>query len=220
MLWESSGFRMLNIYLIRHAQSFANANTRDLIGQPNDVALTDLGIRQAELLAKRFTDDDIKFDIIHSSIYKRAWQTAKILQDKTKYNKDILYTDALIEYDCGDFRGKKRIDILNKYALPMLNLNMGFQIPGGETLHRAERRAATWLENKIIYNDKLKDDANIAIVSHGILIKTILHYILGFEQKFVWKISLYNTGICKLQYHRAEGWHICSINDVGHLRSL
>jgi broad specificity phosphatase PhoE len=213
---------MLNIFLIRHGQSFANANTSDIIGQPSNTPLTDLGERQVELLAKRFVDDDVKFDIIYSSIYKRAWQTAKILQVKIGHKDDIRYSDALIEYDSGDFGGKKRIDILNKFALPMANLNMGFQIPGGENLHRTERRAASWLEDNIIYNEKLyeSDNANIAVVSHGILIKTLLHYILGFDQNFVWKIKLYNNGICKLQYHRAEGWSICSINDTTHLQGV
>jgi phosphoserine phosphatase len=213
---------MLNIYLIRHAQSFANANTNELIGQPNDTPITDIGVRQAKLLAKRFVEEKVKFDVIHSSIYKRAWQTANILQEKIGFKKDIRYSDAIVEYNSGDFRGKKRVDILNKYALPMLNLQMGFNFPGGESLNKVERRAANWLEDTVIYNDKLyeTDHCNIAIVSHGILIKTLLHYIMNFEQSFVHRMKLHNTGICKLKYHKSEGWQVCSINDIGHLRDL
>lgn len=122
---------MLNIYLIRHAQSYANANMLDLIGQPDDTPITDLGIRQTELLANNFIKENIQFNIIYSSIYKRAWQTAKILQEKLNHKNDIRYSDALVEYDFGDFKGQKRIDVLNKFALPMAHLNMGFPVSMG-----------------------------------------------------------------------------------------
>jgi broad specificity phosphatase PhoE len=212
---------MINIYLIRHGQSWSNANTKDVIGQPDDGVLTDLGIKQAECLAAHFVATKIHFNEIYSSTFARAVQTAKILKEKADIKPHIKYTNALVEYSPGDFRGKNRIDILNKYAIPMSILNMGFKIPNGETLHRAERRASAWLEEIIIYNESVLalDNPNIAIVSHGVLIKTLLHYVMNFAPQFCWAIKLYNTGVCKLQYHPLEGWQICSINDIAHLKS-
>ena len=71
----------------------------------------------------------------------------------------------------------------------------------GESHRMVQRRYANWLEDEILYNDDLTgspQSLRIAIVGHGAATRCILHYILGFDEQFIWKTVLENTSICPL----------------------
>jgi broad specificity phosphatase PhoE len=82
------------------------------------------------------------------------------------------------------------------------------------------------LEDTILYNKQMIEFAsnrkatqkplNIFVFSHGMTIKCLLHYIMGFDQGFTWKLTLENTSISKL-YFSQEGWRLLTINDHAHL---
>jgi broad specificity phosphatase PhoE len=109
----------------------------------------------------------------------------------------------------------------------MGNFNVNFLPPGGESLSQVERRASKWLDDEIIYNEDMFDKckfysdkgekAKIAVYSHGMTIKTLLHYIVGFDKSFIWKISIDNTSITHLSFGE-KGWALHSINDTSHLK--
>lgn len=212
----------INIYLIRHGESEGNI-VPDAIGQSHDTKLTDKGQEQAAKLGKRFSD--VHFDRIISSTYLRALHTSQIFIENLKDVPDVIsYTDKLVEYNPGDWKGKKRSEI---YANPknfadIHYLHMGFPFPNGETYNQVERRATSCIEDSIIYNkDILKlaesKELNIAVFSHGMTIKTILHYVMGFDQSFMWRVRIGNTAVCHLVYND-KGWFLNSINDERHLK--
>ena len=215
-----------SISLIRHGQSEVNV-CPNIIGQGSDVKLTELGKQQAFLLGKRFDREGIVFDHVYSSTYLRALDTAKI--SLADFKNNIIEVEELREYDCGDWKGHDRKETLNNdIRLKMGYLNMAFMPPNGETQNMVERRASNWLENTILYNDtfhslcKYRKDTgnspmNIAVYSHGVTIRCLLHYVAGFDRTFLWKIDIDNTSISKLSFNRF-GWRICSINDCGHLK--
>jgi broad specificity phosphatase PhoE len=217
-------FNEFNISFIRHGQSEVNV-LPDQLGQDPETKLTNTGRRQAQLLRTRFSKQFEQFDYVFSSDYTRALDTAKIVMDRDSAR--IIVVPELREYSAGEWTGKSRRtshtpDVLFK----MGTLNSAFLPPGGESMHQVERRASTWLENSIIYNSDMIAEAklrssrkpimNIAVFSHGMTIKCLLHYIMGFDQSFLWKLTLENTSITKLVF-REDGWRLITINDHAHL---
>jgi broad specificity phosphatase PhoE len=70
---------MLKIYLARHGQDEDNAE--GILNGYRDRSLTELGIKQAQDIANKIKNADIKFDVIYSSPLKRTLQTANIITD-------------------------------------------------------------------------------------------------------------------------------------------
>lgn len=213
------------LYLIRHGQTGVNAKG-DTVGQTAESPLTEKGRLQAQMLGERLAyQDKVTFDKVFSSTYTRAHDTAKIV---TGNNQPIVLASELREYSAGDWTGGIRNEIYDaRTMLRMAAMTNAFQPPNGESLHMVERRAATWLEDNILYNKLIQEEAgrrhsqnlptqNIFVFSHGMTIKCLLHYIMGFDQSFTWKITLENTSISKL-YFDHKGWRLLTINDHAHL---
>ena len=92
---------MIKVYFVRHGQTKYNVLQEH---QPESAGLSKLGIKQAKILAKRFSK--ISIDIIYSSPMKRAKQTAEIINKSLK--KKIVYSDFLKERKGpSEFLGKR-----------------------------------------------------------------------------------------------------------------
>lgn len=217
-------YNRFNLLLIRHGQSEVNVMP-DMMGQRGDSNLTETGRRQAKRLGERLNVREFwTFDRIYSSDYTRALDTAKIVFPEQK----IITTPALREYSAGDWTEGTRSQIVTpEVKIRMGYMTNGFLPPNGESMHQVERRASTWLEDTILYNKEMIREAthrqregmeahNIAVFSHGMTIKCLLHYIMGFDQNFLWKLTLENTSITQLHFGE-EGWRLISINDRAHL---
>ncbi len=214
--------------LIRHAESLTNTNP-DILGQTDNVSLSLRGFKQAELLGKRLTKEAGIIDYVYSSPYLRAKDTANISLMEVSHPPLQLVYD-LREYSAGDWTGESRKIITPEIKMRMGNMMNGFLPPNGESIHQVERRASKWLEDNILYNENIIKDAcalrdrnesplNIYCFSHGMTIKALLHYIMGFDQSFTWYIDLENTSITKL-FFGENGWRLLGINDHSHLFSL
>jgi phosphoserine phosphatase len=218
-------YNEFNLYLIRHGQSVVNV-IPDQMGQDPNTPLTDHGRDQAVLLKRRFEKEGINFLHVFSSDYTRAYDTAKIVMDP--HIDTITLHHDLREYSAGDWKGTRRSQILDHKVLAKMSyLNNAFLPPGGESMNQVERRVSLWMEENILYNKRIQKDAlvtresnfprmNIAVFSHGMTIKCLLHHIMGFDKSFTWKLTLENTGICKLVFGE-EGWRLITINDHAHL---
>lgn len=216
------------LYLIRHGQSEINVMP-NMVGQKEDSRLTEKGREQAKLLGQRLAKENKKLDVVCSSPYSRAHDTCQIALGEMPEDlkSPIAIVPEVREYSAGDWTHAKRDEVHNEAVLlRMAAMTSGFLPPNGESMHMVERRASKWLEDNILYNENIKqmaiekssinDKLNIAIFSHGMTIKCLLHYIMGFDQSFIWKLTLENTSINKL-YFGAEGWRLLSINDHAHL---
>jgi len=203
-----------NLYLIRHGESEVNV-LPDQMGQTEDVKLTKNGKRQAKLLGQSFCKRGITFDKIFSSPYERAKDTAEIASSHMNEVPDIIFAPELREYDAGDWTGASRKETLTTDVINKMNiLNQSFLPPMGESMNQVERRASRWLDDIILYNKETY--GNIAIFSHGMTIKTLLHYIMGFDKSFTWKISILNTSVTKFHFGK-NGWALDYVNDTSHL---
>jgi broad specificity phosphatase PhoE len=183
-------YNEFNLTLVRHGQSTTNANP-DLMGQEADTPLSENGKLQAEKLGKRLSKTVEGIDFVFSSPYTRAFDTARISLLEVPHTGIVLAKD-LREYSAGDWTGASRMDTLTlDVKNRMAAMAHGFLPPNGESLHQVERRASLWLEEAILYNPQMLEAArahrdrkeritNIFCFSHGMTIKCLLHYVMGF----------------------------------------
>ena len=88
---------MKKIIIIRHAKSDWSNNTSDL-----DRPLSMRGVNDAKIISKIFDSQNLKPEIIYTSIAKRTIETSKIFIERSKFlsNLNCLEADELY-----DFRG-------------------------------------------------------------------------------------------------------------------
>ena len=53
------------------------------------------------------------------------------------------------------------------------------------------------------------------MVTHGITLRCLIHYITGMDQNFLKRTQVYNTSISRFRFG-ANGWSIETINDANH----
>jgi len=82
----------MNLYIIRHAI----AVEEDSSGEDSQRALTDKGSRKMRQIAKGLRSLGSEFDIILSSPYLRARETAEILGEVFKMKKQVATSDNLL----------------------------------------------------------------------------------------------------------------------------
>ena len=211
------------IYFIRHGESESNATPGLAAGTNFDAPLTKLGHQQAKLLGKRFKNDKINFDKVYCSTLTRAIQTTEnIFLGMESPNNSFQKVPAIIEQQVPGWRG---IPIEEAYAgetmAYMMEKGRDFVGPDGESIREVQKRATNWLEDELIYNRKLCRDPQtltVAIIGHGNTMRSIFHYIMGFDQRLIYKIGVDNTSISRFLFN-AKGWSVVCLNDSSHLKT-
>ena len=84
----------MNLYIIRHAIA-VDEGTSDYESD-SERPLTDKGRKKMRQIAKGLHNLGVEFDLILSSPYVRARETAEILADVFKMKKKIVFSDNLI----------------------------------------------------------------------------------------------------------------------------
>ena len=211
------------IYFIRHGESESNATPGLAAGTNFDAPLTKLGHQQAKLLGKRFKNDKINFDKVYCSTLTRAIQTTEnIFIGMESPNNSFQKVPAIIEQQVPGWRG---IPIEEAYAgetmAYMMEKGRDFVGPDGESIREVQKRATNWLEDELIYNRKLCRDPQtltVAIIGHGNTMRSIFHYIMGFDQRLIYKIGVDNTSISRFLFN-GKGWSVVCLNDSSNLKT-
>ena len=206
----------MKVYFVRHGQTEYNEKYHC---QPEDSNLSDLGIKQAKTLAKRFSK--IPIDVICSSPLKRAEQTTKII-NKT-INKKVIYINSLKERKSPSEIMDKKADgpealkmhkILNKHQDDPL-----WHYSDEENYIEFKKRIKKALK---LISDLREND--ILVISHGNTIKMlILLMVFGedikpeFFYKFAVSFKTYNTGITLCEKNEKGDWVVRVFNDHAHL---
>jgi probable phosphoglycerate mutase len=205
----------MKLYFVRHGQTKYNALQ---VHQPENAELSKLGIKQAEILAKRLSK--IQIDIIYSSPIKRAKQTAKIINKTLK--KKIVYSDFLKERKGpSEFIGKTIDDP------EVIQINKIRNVHENDFLwHYSDE------ENFIEFKERVKKffnvlgktkKENILVVTHGGPIRMMIFLMMGnkFMPESFYKFSdlfkLSNTGITLCERDKKGIWSVQSFNDCAHL---
>lgn len=181
---------MIKLYLVRHGET--DYNLKGII-QNDDVELNDTGINQASTLKEKL--NDIDYDIIISSPYTRARQTAIIINIK---NKPIIYNDMLIERDMGELKEKgMSYNSYNREFYWDYELNLSDR--GIESIQNVFKR----VEEFIDYIKKNYNNKTIVVVSHSAIIRAIYHVINNTDRTS--NLREFNIdNACLLEYELEE----------------
>ena len=207
---------MLDLYLIRHAESEMNLNQHLIGGRSNQTPLSALGNVQALWLGRRLEEQKVLFDQVYCSTAVRTRQTAKIVCELINYPlEDIVYSERILELDEGDWEGQPREQIYTAPILAEINSNnWNFTPPNGESQREVEERMYSWIEENLLAQPRERLIAGV--FTHGLAIKCLLRGILESKPGMTYKIELENTSITRLKYDQ-NGWHLRTVNDTGHL---
>ena len=169
---------MLRITLIRHGKTDGNTKGK-FIGVTDEPLLEE---EKEELAGLKFP----RAEAVYCSPMKRCTETAQIL---FPYEKAVVVPE-LAERDFGLFEGKtyKELSEEPEYK-EWIGNNELITYPGGEELYEFQERCIEGLE-KIITDAVKKNKSDIAVVTHGGTIMSIL-YEYGFpEQKYLeWMVK-------------------------------
>jgi len=97
---------MLHVYLLRHGETFWNADGNRYCGA-TDIGLTEKGLEQAHLAASLLKN--IQFDAVYTSPLQRAHHTATVASGE---NPNIIVDQRLIEASFGEWEGKTRAEFI------------------------------------------------------------------------------------------------------------
>jgi broad specificity phosphatase PhoE len=202
---------MAELILVRHGETAWNVE-RIFRGRA-DVDLDEVGIKQAELLGTYLSN--WRLEAIYSSPLKRARDTANII---ARYHKAAVHiAEGLVDFDYGKWqslaeREVKKLypDLLNQWH----NNPHNVRLPGGESLEDVKRRAI-----EVVNGVLSRHQGNVLLVSHRVVIKVLICYLLGLDNSHFWNISLDVGGITIFTY--ADGRFVLTRhNDTSHLREL
>lgn len=170
----------MKIYLIRHSESIDDIE--DCYGGIADFDLSQNGIKKVE----EYDIQNLGIEKIYSSPYKRAYQTAEILNKKI--NVDIEIIDNIRECNSyGILSGVNKEKAKNIFSY-VFNLpeykNTGYYLGtsflGGEDIEEFDKRVENGI-NEII--EKSKELNTIAIVTHGGVYRSIYKNIFKENKK-------------------------------------
>lgn len=198
----------MNIYLIRHGRQnskLCNVN----------VELSPEGRRQADLVGKRLESYNI--DVVYSSDLIRAEETADILNKHI--NAPRVIDKRLRESNFGGMTGLTNDELKEKYGdFLERRSKMTEDLPypdGGENCEDVFNRAFEVLEEL-----RKKEYENIAIVTHGGVIRALFTGIVGapFCKSLTYGRQIENCSISHIMFDKEkETYHIERFNDFAHI---
>ncbi|MCL2204027.1 MAG: histidine phosphatase family protein [Defluviitaleaceae bacterium] len=201
----------MKILVIRHGQS--EGDITNVIEGRYDAPLTELGIKQANLMAD-WVAQKYTIDKIFSSPLKRASKVAEILSQRI--NIDIVYDNDIMEWNTGLISGLKKEEARVKYPAPEISYphtNLYEQESGIQLRMRAE----TILSKLINENPP---DSTIAIVSHGLFIWNLGYSFLRLPvTSNLVRFPIGDTGIHEWHID-GENRTVVHVNQRRHLESL
>lgn len=203
---------LAKLVLIRHGESTANRD--NIYTGWSDVPLTPLGIKQAQRAGKLIAKLGINFDMVHTSMLKRAIVTANIVLDDLNQNwLPINKTWRLNERHYGALRGQNKDETRQIYgkeqvalwrrsfdAVPPLlehpdddrryAVNGILNEPLGESLHMAYNRLLPYWIDQIA--PRLMEGQNQLVVAHGSSLRALIKYLENISDQGIDGVEVEN----------------------------
>ena len=201
---------MTKIFLIRHAE--AEGNLYRIVQGQMDAAVTGRGERQIDALSERFRD--VPLDALYSSDLRRTVTTASAI---TRYHElPLIKMPELREINLGECEGLSFGDLDHIDPVQMSYFNndpMRWRAPGAETFAECTDR----VYNAILRIAKENPGRTVAVVSHGMAIRSLLAYILGVRSEDIPSLPHGdNTAVSRLTYENGR-FSVDYYNDNSHL---
>lgn len=202
---------MLHIYLTRHGETQWNIENR-LQGWKNS-ELTEKGISHARLLGERLSQTS--FHAIYTSSSERALQTTNYVN--AGRDVPVFIEPDLKELAFGEWEGKthKEIEEVDQkeyfhfWNAPHL---YNHQPHKGEGLADFKKRVEGTFKRIIAENTS----GNLLIVTHGVVIKAILSYVMDIPTEKMWETPfIHGTSLSIFQWD-GEKFTVQMLGDTSH----
>jgi broad specificity phosphatase PhoE len=203
--------KLFFITLVRHGESVGNAESR-WQGQ-KDYPLTERGRAQAQALAARWKQEDVKFDAVIASPLSRAKETAEIIS--SSYGLNVELDPLWMERNNGKFSGLTASEVRQNFTHPEFYNPYDPVGINGEGDWELFLRAGQALHSLL-----KREPARYLIVSHGGLLNQVMHAVVGITPQANnagLRFRFSNTAFANLIYHpHHHRWTIDVVNDHAH----
>lgn len=202
---------MAELILARHGETAWNVEK--VFRGRADVDLNRVGLKQAELLGKYLSNWEL--EAIYSSPLRRALDTANMVAGYQKVA--VRVAEGLTDFDYGEWQSVPEQEVKKLYPALLNEWHSNphkVRTPGGESLEDVRRRVVE------LINDILpRHRGNVLLVSHRVVIKVLICYLLGLDNSHFWNISQDVAGITIFNY--ADGRFVLTKhNKTSHLQEL
>lgn len=207
---------MLDLYMVRHAESEMQRRRHLICGRFPHTPLSRRGRIQGRLLGKRLAREGVRFDEIMIPPSIRHAQTLECIRPFIGADPEVIIVDALHEIHKGTWDGKDRDAMLAAHPeLPERARRQGvdFCLPGGESM-REKGEEILRFANKQAATHKDADHSILTISSSG-TINLLVWALFGLDDEFALNPKIENTSITHLRH--ADTWSLVKINDHDHL---
>ena len=189
---------MASIILVRHSRSTANT-AGVLAGQAPGISLDETGFAQAEGLIGRI--GDVVITRVLSSPLQRCIETISPWHKKYGQSK-IEIDDNFIESDYGTWTGRELGELAKEPLWKEVQKTpSSVTFPEGESFSAMFARVSTGLDAII---EKLSENDNVIIVSHGDIIKLAIAKILDLPIDNFQKLVIDPASISIVKVDKAE----------------
>lgn len=200
----------MKLILVRHGQTIFNLESR--YQGHTDTKLSELGHRQAAILAERLRNE--KIDAVYSSDLRRASETAEAIA--AFHGLPVSVDERLRECAFGSWEGLTVKEISDKYPELFENYrrdSITYRASGGECLEHLQMRVVEAI-NEIV--ERHAHDT-VLVTTHGGPIRAFVCHALGTDLRTFRKIKLHNCGITVFSYDSGKPWQLEALNDTCHL---
>ena len=201
---------MSKLLLVRHGDTEANSAER--YWGCSDVRLSESGIRQAERLRQRLSNE--KIDAVYSSNLSRALVTAQTIA--SEHQLEVIVCPELSEIDFGEFEGLTFAEVSQLYpevAKLWAERNPSLEFPGGESLDGFGERVSQFLSRL----EKRSPEETILVVAHSGSLRVLVCRLMGIGLQYRWHFRLDLASLNILDTY-PQGAILALLNDVSHLR--
>jgi broad specificity phosphatase PhoE len=175
------------LFLLRHGATDWSASGQHT-GR-TDVPLNEVGIRQAQMLAKRLAGH--RFAAVFVSPRSRALETCRIVG----LDRDAIVTDDLSEWDYGIYEGRTTDDI--RRDEPAWTV-WAAEIRGGETVDDVGRRVDRVIQAALAY------DGDVALFGHGHCLRILAARWIGLPASGGALLELSTATVSRLAWEREQ----------------
>ena len=177
----------MKVFLVRHAQSTANADR--ILGGTLDYDLTEVGQRQAERVAAFLAGK--LFTAIYSSPVKRAMMTAEPIANALSL--PIVIDPRLTEVNVGELTGMSVEEAMTRFGDLIRSLprhpERGF--PGGEREVDVMNRSASFADDIVARHKPNRE--SVIVVSHALTVSYVMHRLLDLPMDAVFRFTMDNA---------------------------
>ena len=186
----------MNIYFVRHGETEQNAK-KTYYGSL-DVNLNEKGVAQALKLKGKL--QNIKFDKVFVSERLRAVETCNYIIGEAKQQPVV--DERINEMNFGVFEGKTYEELCAAYPEEVKAWQKDwkeFCPQEGESYVMFYEKVKNFMEYLLTL-----EAANVLVVTHGGVIRTMYCYILGENLDFYWKFASKNGDISLIKYKHGD----------------